>query len=128
MASVDKHLKNSNFLESLNTACQGIVFAFCHERNLRFHAVAMGLVFALAGRLSFSSLEWVILVLTVSQVIVAEMVNSALEYLTDLTVGNQWHPFAKRVKDVAAGAVLITALAAVLIGGLLFLPKLINLF
>jgi diacylglycerol kinase len=80
-------------------------------------AVAVGLWLGLAGY------EWAILVLTISGVLAAELINSALEMLADAT-SPEHHPLVGIAKDVAAGAVLVMALGSVVVGLLLFLPKL----
>ncbi len=72
--------------------------------------------------LSISTQEWLILVLTFGMVLMAEAFNTALEFLTDL-VSPEPHPLAGKAKDVAAGAVLITAVMAVVVGMIIFLPK-----
>lgn len=74
--------------------------------------------------LDLNSSEWLVLILTIFLALAAEMVNTSLEALTDL-VTLEWRKEAKIAKDVAAGMMLVVAIAAVVIGGMLFLPKLI---
>lgn len=103
-------------------AFRGLVDLFRTQSNARFHA---GAVFAavFAGYwLDISRLEWVAVVLCIAVVLALEAVNTALEYLTDL-VSPDYHPLAGKAKDVAAGAVLVAAIGAAVVGGLIFLPK-----
>ena len=76
--------------------------------------------------LKISHIEWMILILTSGFVMVTEAINTAIEIDIDLTSPN-YHPYAKDTKDVAAGAVLIAAFVAIIIGLIIFLPKLILL-
>jgi diacylglycerol kinase len=82
---------------------------------------------ALGFFLSLSMGEWIALVLCIALVLVAELLNTAIEYLCD-ALHPDLHPEIGRAKDVAAGAVLIAALAAMTVGAILFLPKLWDLF
>lgn len=96
-------------------AFTGLWTAWRGERNLRIHA-ATGLVVVLAGALlRLRPLAWGLLVFAIGLVLVTELLNSALEAVVDL-VSPHDHPLAKRAKDVAAGAVLVAALAAATIG------------
>ena len=76
--------------------------------------------------LKIKTAEWCILVLTIASVWGAEAMNAALERNVDL-VTEEWKPLAKKAKDLAAGAVLIYAIGSVIIGIIIFLPKLISL-
>lgn len=116
--------KNKNFLTALKHAVDGIRTAILEERNMKKHlisaviAMIMGLIFRL--RLS----EWLWLSLAIFAVIISEMVNTAFENVVDLIVGPHYHELAKKVKDMAAGVVLLASVFAVVIGLFLFLPKL----
>ncbi len=74
--------------------------------------------------LKISSTEWLFIILTVGQVLVAEAVNTAIEIDIDLT-SPDYHPYARDTKDVAAGAVLLTGFVAIAVALVIFLPKLI---
>lgn len=97
------------------------------ERHFQIHLVAATCAIILAAFLNFSPLEWTILILTIALVLVAEGINSAIERAIDTTTPS-FHPLAKAAKDIAAAAVLIAAIASVLIGLLLYVPKLWALF
>lgn len=93
------------------------------QPNFRFHLLAAAGVVGAGLYFRIQAWEWAVLLLTISSVLVAEALNSALEFLTDL-VSPEYHPTAGKVKDAAAGAVLIAAMLAVGIGLLVFLPYL----
>lgn len=108
-----------NFIKSFRYAFRGIVYCIKSERNMRIHTVA-SLYVLLFARFFYLSLEkFLILLLTISAVLAAEMVNTATEELSDLSA-EDYNPMARIAKDVAAGAVLITAIFAVVIGIFIF--------
>ena len=88
--------------------------AWIHEAAT-IPAMALGVLFQLSGS------EWCWIVLAIAIVWTAEALNTAFEFLADAASPN-FHPIVKDVKDVAAGAVLVTAIAAVIIGGIVFWP------
>jgi len=104
-------------------AGRGIRMAVQSERNLRIHLAVISIVVVTGFILGLSGMEWVAIVFSIGIVIVAELVNSAFEYLAD-TVHPEVDPGIRNAKDVAAGAVLIAVLAAVVVGVIIFLPKL----
>jgi diacylglycerol kinase len=93
------------------------------ERHFQLHLIAATGAVILAAFLGFSSLEWAILIVTIGLVLVAEGLNSAIERAIDTTTPS-FHPLAKAAKDIAAAAVLIAAIVSVLVGLLLYVPKL----
>jgi undecaprenol kinase len=112
------------FRISLAHAWRGIRTLFAHEPNARIHLALAIIAIALAWLLRFSASEWILLLLTIGLVITSEAMNTAIEALTDL-ISPEYHPQAKIAKDVAAGAVLLSALTAIAVALLLFLPKLL---
>lgn len=104
-------------------AMRGIRVATRSERNLRIHFCIVIVVVVLGFFLNVSGWEWVALVFCIGIVLVAEMINSAVESLADTTHPEK-HPGIRDTKDIAAGAVLIAVLAAVVVGVIIFLPKL----
>lgn len=109
------------FFASFTWAWAGIRAAFASQRNLRVHALAAVFACSLSAWLGLNRLEWLILVLIIALVVVAEMLNTALEATLDL-ISREQHPQIKFAKDVAAGAVLLAAWAAVIIAFLLWWP------
>ncbi|HBT47344.1 MAG TPA: diacylglycerol kinase [Peptococcaceae bacterium] len=105
-------------------AFSGLLFALRTQSNMAVHLSAAVAALALAYYLEVRDWEWVALVLTITLVLAAEMFNTAVEAVVNL-YSPQYHPLARVAKDVAAGAVLVTALGAVIVGMLIFLPKLL---
>lgn len=103
---------------SFNCAIEGILWAARTQRHMRYHCiVAIGVL--LAGLIfKISSLEFILLVFGIVLVLFAELVNTACEALVDL-VSPEFHPLARRVKDVAAGAVLLASVGAAIVGYLI---------
>lgn len=108
-------------IKSFGFAFYGI-WTSTKEQNMRIHIVSAFTV-TIAGLLTgLSKTEWLIIILTIALVIGAEMINTAIESVVNLA-SPEIHPLAKQAKDVAAGAVLVFAVASVIIGLLIFLPK-----
>lgn len=108
-------------------ALRGVSTAFRSERNLRIHFALLVFAVVLGWWLQLSATEWIALVLCSALVVGAEMLNTGIEFLADALYPEE-HPVIGKAKDVAAGAVLIAAVAAVIVGAILFLPKLWELF
>jgi len=113
----------SKLLPSFDYAWQGIVHVVCTQRNMRIHLAIAVAVLVLAATLGLAIVEWAILLLCMVAVIVAEMLNTVVESIVDLVTA-QYHPLAKVAKDVAAGAVLVTAIGSAGIGLLVLGPHL----
>lgn len=109
-------------LASFRHAGRGI-FLLTTEPNARIHLGATVIVVGLGLLLNISTTDWAILVLCIGLVIAAEGINTALERIVDLA-SPDWHPLARDAKDLAAGAVLVTAIAAAIMGVLIFAPYL----
>lgn len=107
---------------SLRHALRGMADLFRSQPNARIHLVATVLVTAAGFYFQVSRTEWLALSLCIVLVMGLEAANTALEYLTDL-VSPEYHPLAGKAKDAAAAAVLLAALGALVVGGLVFLPK-----
>jgi len=108
---------------SFGHAFRGVGAALRSELHLQFHAVATVAVLGLGWYLGLSPVEWALVALAVASVWAAELFNTAIETLTNL-VSPGYHPLAGKAKDVAAGAVLLAAAGAVVVGGCIFGPKL----
>ena len=96
---------------------------FVSQPNARIHCAAAVVVVVLGAWLDVSAMEWVALVLAIALVIGAEALNTALEYVVDLS-SPEWHPLARDAKDVAAAAVLVCSIGAAVVGLLVFVPYL----
>ena len=101
-------------------ALAGILYTFKTQRHMRFHLYVVLIVLLLGLFVNLAMREMLVLLFTISLVVVAEMFNSAIEATVDL-VQPSYHPTAKFAKDIAAGAVLITTIVALVVGGLLIL-------
>ena len=108
---------------SFGHAGRGVWSALRSEVHLRFHAVATVAVLGLGFYSGLGRLEWALVALAVAGVWTAELLNTAIEALTDLA-SPDFHPLAGKAKDVAAGAVLLAAAGAVVVGALVFGPHL----
>ena len=109
-------------LRSFKYAFAGLSDLIKTQPNARIHLLA-AIVVTLAGiYFKVSATEWCILILTIGLVLVAEAFNTALEYLTNM-MSPDYHPLAGKTKDVAAAGVLILAIVALLVGMIIFLPK-----
>jgi diacylglycerol kinase (ATP) len=106
-------------LDSFNYAFEGIIHVLRTQRNLRLHFIAAILVFVAAIALGVARLQLVALVLAIAFVLVAEMLNTAIEGVIDVST-TSFDPNAKLAKDIAAGAVLIASIAALGVGYLIF--------
>lgn len=108
-------------LAAFRHAFRGLWDLLRHHSHAHIHALASLLVLALAIYLPLSRWEWALLLAAMALVWVAEALNTALEYWTDL-VSPAYHPLAGKAKDMAAAAVLLASIFAALIGGLVFYP------
>lgn len=114
---------NRSLLERFNHAVSGIIIAFSTERNFKIHYGIAIFVILLSLFFDFSRTEFLLLLFSVSLVIVSEMINTAIERTIDL-ITKDYHPLARLVKDVSAGAVLISAINSIVVGYLLFFDRL----
>ena len=112
------------FVQAIRCALQGLCEAWQTQPNLRFHVGAGAAVIVIGALARLSIAEWLWLSFAIGLVIFAELMNTAIEQTVDLVVGRHPDPLARRVKDVAAGCVLVSALLAVTIGVLTFAPHL----
>lgn len=111
-------------VKSFGYALSGIAYTTKTQMNFRIHLAAIILVVVFGWYLKLSSADWLWIVLAIGLVLVAELLNTAIELLVDL-VSPDFNIQAGRVKDVAAGAVIVAALISVVIGAIIFIPKLI---
>ncbi len=118
--------KKENIFGSFGYAFEGIAKAFKSEPNLKVHIVAGVLVLLTAYFFKVTKTEWLILALTITLVIILELINTVIETITDI-VSPRYSPRAKIIKDVSAGAVAVSAILAVIVGVVLFLPKILQL-
>jgi diacylglycerol kinase (ATP) len=111
--------RRMSLVESFNYAVEGIIHVLRTHRNMRVHFAAAVIVLVLALVLGVSRIELIALLLSISFVLIAEMINSAIEAAIDVATSS-FDPLAKLAKDIAAGAVLIASINAVVVGYLVF--------
>ncbi len=116
-------MRSRNLLWSFNYAIQGIVYALRTQRNMRLHVTAAATVLIASLFYGISRLELVAVVFAVGLVLVAELVNTAVEATVDIAT-ERLDPLAKVAKDVAAGGVLVASLVAVIVGYVVFFDRL----
>ncbi|WP_291529691.1 diacylglycerol kinase family protein [Bacteroides sp. UBA939] len=108
-------------IRSFGYAWKGICQCIGKEQNLGFHLIAAVMVVVAGFFFGITRTEWLIVILCIGAVIAAELFNTAIEKLVDLTSPER-NPIAGQVKDIAAGAVLVCAVAAAIIGIIIFFP------
>ncbi len=114
-------------LKSFKYAFEGIFTGIKEEQNMKVHIVIMILVIIFGIMLKISTIEWIICIVLFGLVISMELINTAIENTVDL-VTKEKNEQAKIAKDVAAGAVLVSAIASAIIGLIIFVPKVISIF
>lgn len=115
-------MKNKEVIESFNNAVNGILQAIRREGHMKVHYVATLLLIISALFFNFTRMEFTVLVLTCGMVIVAEMFNTVIELIMDV-VSPDYNPTVRKIKDIAAGCVLVAAICAVFVGYLLFFDR-----
>lgn len=115
-------MRQQNLVESFNSAIEGFVYVFKSQRNMRLHFLIGFFAVALGIFLNFSAIEFIVLCLTIGFVLFAEMFNTAIEHTIDL-IKEEFHPLARIVKDICAGAVLLSSMSAIVVGYILFVSR-----
>jgi diacylglycerol kinase (ATP) len=108
-----------SILESFNYAFEGVIHVLRTQRNMRLHFLIAVVVLAIAVVVGVTRFELIALLLAIAFVLIAEMINTAVEHTIDVAT-TSFDPMAKLAKDIAAGAVLIASVNAVAIGYLVF--------
>jgi len=114
-------------IASFKFAFSGLQSLIRYEHNARLHLVAALGVITLGFVLGISTAEWLVLILIITIVFISEILNSAIESLADY-ISPEYNSVIKRVKDYCAAAVLIASIASVIVGILIFVPRLIQFF
>ena len=113
-------------VKSFTYAFDGLKYAFKYEQNILVHTLATILVIIAGIFLKISLTEWLVLALIIGLVTATELINTSIEATIDL-ITKDVHPLAKIAKDTAAAAVLVFGLTAIVIGCIIFLPKILVL-
>lgn len=118
-------LDKKRLTNSFKYAFEGILQAYIGEQNLKIHTVIAVLVIIFGFILKISYTEWLVCLVLIGLVLMAEFFNTSIEYLVDL-VSPEIHPLAKATKDTASAGVLMMAIISAIIGLIIFIPKLIS--
>lgn len=122
--SKEKQSWNKSRIEALQNAFKGFIYAFKNEINLKIEVVISIIAIILAVILKITPLEFVIVIFSIGLVILAELLNTALEIITDISSLN-YNNKIRRVKDISAAIVVITAVMAAVAGYVIYLDKFI---
>lgn len=125
-------MKNDGFtlkkrLKSFKFAFNGIILLITHEHNAWIHCFAAVCVIIAGFAFDISATEWIAVTFAIGTVLAAEAVNSSIEAIADL-ISPGYNEAIKRTKDLAAGAVLILAISAAIVGLIIFIPKIMEIF
>lgn len=115
-----------SIVKSFGFALSGFSYALKSQRNFRIQTIIAIATVSLASMVNFSIIEWIILLLVICSVLCAELLNTTLESVVDLVSGDKISEKARFAKDVSATVVLLTAVFAVIIGLILFIPHLLE--
>lgn len=115
-------MRMKKMVDSFNYAISGIVETVRTQRNMKIHLIAALCVLIACFLIDISKAEFLILCITVTMVLAAEVINTAIEATIDMAA-NHYHPLAKIAKNAAAGAVLITAINSLIVGYIIFWDK-----
>lgn len=118
---------NNSIFESFGHAFDGIKHVFRHERNFRLHVISSIFALVLAYLFNCDLIELALLIIVMAMVLVSEMINSAIEYTWDKLEPNH-HPVVGVIKDAMSGAVLITAISALLVGIIIVIRHVLLIF
>lgn len=123
---MDNKWKNRNFISALKNSFNGIKYVFTTQRNLKIQLI-IGIIAILAGIiLKINILEWTIITIIIFMVFFSELLNTVVETIVDM-ITIEYNENAKIAKDIAAGAVTLVSIASVIIGLLIFLPKILEI-
>ncbi|MDP4092648.1 MAG: diacylglycerol kinase [Bacillota bacterium] len=115
-------MKNKSLFGSFNNAINGVIYAIKRERNMKLHIAAAVIILVLSLFFRLSKLEYLFVFLAIAAVIICELFNTAIEVLVDIVV-DVYHPKAKIIKDVAAGATLVAAFFSLVVAYFVFFNR-----
>ncbi|MCY6959696.1 diacylglycerol kinase [Clostridium brassicae] len=121
MVNIIRRVKK--LVDSFNYAIEGMIYSVRTQRNMKIHMIAALIVLSACFFYDLSKIELLIITITITMVLICEMINTAIECTIDATT-NYYHPLAKIAKNVAAGAVLVSAINALLVGYIIFWDRL----
>lgn len=118
-------IDNKRLTGSFKYAFEGIIQTYKGEQNLKIHTFIAILVVVFGFFLKINTVEWFACLILIGLVLMSEFFNTAIEYVVDLA-SPRIHPLAKAAKDTASAGVLIMSIMAAIVGGIIFIPKLID--
>lgn len=121
-----KNVRSNKFKISLNCAIRGLQYVVKNERNFRIELVVATFIIFLSVVLDIKIWEFIIVIFLITWVLVTELMNTIVERVVDI-LEPRIHPFARLIKDITAGVVLLSAMMSFLVGLLIFMPYIINL-
>lgn len=128
MSREDRKKRGLNrFVNSVNYSMAGLRYAYKNEQSMMIHVTITATIIVLGILLDISRLEWIICIFLLGIVMATELINTALEAVVDL-ITQDYHPLAKIAKDTASAAVFVFSIVAGIIGIIVFLPHIIDLF
>lgn len=117
--------KNHHLVQAMGHAFDGIILMLKEERNMRFHVLSAMAAVVVGWLLRINTSDWLWILLVIFLVFAAEFLNTVTEAVTDLLVQHHYDINVKKAKDVAAGGVLLAAIFAVVVGLIIFMPRLL---
>ncbi|MFH1836992.1 MAG: diacylglycerol kinase [Candidatus Omnitrophota bacterium] len=126
-SKISKNSYSVSFTQSVNAALEGVVHTLQKERNMRLHFLVGFLTLIAAIYFNVRGVEFMLLCFAVTFVLAAEMFNTAIEYTIDL-ISDEYNPLAKIIKDIAAGAVFVSAVNAAITGYILIVRRAVTSF
>lgn len=118
----------NNFLKSINFALRGLRLMIKSQKNFRRQLLFAFIIFIFAWLLKFNYIEFCLIIISVSLVLLAEMLNSVIEFTIDSYTKNKYSKLVEMAKDMAAGTVLFATIISTILGSILFIHKIILLF
>lgn len=114
-------------LHSFGYALKGIFTLFKNERNAQIHLILAFITVIFSIFFKISNTEWILVIISIAIVFAVEAINTAIEKTVDF-ISPEYHEKAGEIKDISAAAVLLVAIAVAIVGAIIFLPKVLNLF
>jgi len=126
VAEHEKYKSRHSILQSWLVATKGLIYTIRHERNVGLVCFFIVLAVFISAFLRISAIEWVIVVLCCGIVLTCELLNTAIEAVTDLACNQEIHPLAKIAKDTGSAATLAASVTSLIVAAIIFLPKLFH--
>lgn len=120
-------MEKRSFVKSFSCAMEGILYVLKTQRNMRIHFLCALAVLLLGVFLNLNAVELMVLCFSIALVLIAEMLNTGIEHTMDM-ISETYHPIARIVKDVCAGAVLLSAVNAIIVGYILLINRIMLFF